>query len=1423
LIGKQSVSRPTALGTLISSGAYGSPLTQAYGTPRLPPQPIWAGNIRPGHSGKKGKKKGVTTYVENVDMFLCTNPAQAVLQMWANQKDEYNLEFACYSINISGGGSIGVWDDTITIPDPHFYAVIAVTMQVALGFNLTFNDYGSQGPVHYYTDLGHQGTNTYEFPLWNAAQHGPDLRDPNSARFPYFKWKMTDGATIYTPAWAAGKSLVMPTPIGNVAPFGGSWYNIYYARTVSRMKHLSPMAYNRMFYEEQLGDGDEYSDAGLSSQQRIYPPYAGIESSDLDLGATGAIPNWRLEIAASYGFIPSVMRGPDFTNGDVNVTGTRADAEFADMIEDIVKSGMKQYGAALGYIQSGCNCNELPGLVQKNFMQFGAPSNPHPKFFQPNTAGSILLACMRGNPGFATATISDTPAANTWLPVYVSGDASKPIGIWYVNGCNATTVPNEVDMAAGGSFDSDGFIMEFDPGSTQVDGVPVVVNGNGPTLQASIQTTGEPSYIVAIAISSSGISTNPGPQWENLFPTASQTWEQIYGRKVNAPGIYTFKATVAGGTNAALVLFAVKSAQPAGTVPYAKTLPNIIDYDSLFLTRLACRAGGLQGSLSMDSQRNGTDWISDICMAANCDPVWDGFKFLFIPRSEVSQIGDGSQANNNNGSLNSFGGLASVYLSPTSSGPVHDILESDIVADDKNPPIKIERKAQTARNNIIRIQHFDRNNQYNQAFTSEPESASAALRGPRPGGSTTQETDSIVLNMLVDPQVARKIAAIEGRRRVYLPDVYKLTVHQNLFFLRATNVVTLNESKLGLSKFPVKITSIQENDQRQLAIEAEAFYYGLHSPQVLDSTVIQGYRPDLVGVPGPINTPIIFEPPLRMSASGKPELWFVVSDSDQNYGGSAIYISTDGGASYPLTIGTVNGNATTGYTDTADWPAAADPDAVNPLSVDLTESHGVLPNYTADEENAFLFPNYVSGPLAPTPNFTSFNGATAPFGASSGVNLVPGAGGVGFQACRSQTGPNMGVWFLPTNANCGGMRQEGCCGDSSFVPYKVRPCAACPMHPNNCDAGSPCTADSCLGGSFVPLHPDTGGPFGFQFEAVTCSFDEGVLTDFIYSDGTNPLTLDEVTFPACGSGAGVFIGKLGPTTPGNPSMYVAFCTAPFMSTPAGWTLRGTQSLFTVFTQVGTHGEPPNANYELMTYRTATLTAPNKYTMPASAPAPLRRAVFGLPAPGEGEDHPIGARFAWLNAWQNNPSPPGIFKIPIDPVWLNKALLFKFVQFNQFLSGFADIATVAAYAYTPTGVLSGGGTIGGGTGQPGQPGQTTYSITGGTLTNPTPTQIDMAAATATFSTGSSVSYAPRVFTIPTPLVPTTYYVTIFDPNEVGDGGATPVLPAQARSTQNLVGVPGYVYIGSILVLPAGGGVVTSPGGYPIAAEIQFNGI
>jgi hypothetical protein len=296
----QSAQRPTAMGSLLQSSAYGSVIPNGYGMTQSPLLAIWAANLRQGGgSTKKFKqmKKGVTNYCENVDFLLGHNPIMGVLQVMNNGSNA-PLNFASESFTSAGGRQ------SFAVSDAHFYFVIAVTLEASYSFPV--DDFGGQGP----TTL----SGTYEIPLWNELETGPDPTDPMSYRcWPYcYRWQPGFGPTIEIDAESF--------PTGTL--------RIYYAQLMAATSYEPPIQRLMLNFEPQLGSGSEYSDAGESAQQIIYPQFAGLGSSEINLGASGALPQLNPEVRFKWGVYPS------------------GDADFVDMIEDIYKSGLAQAAIA---------------------------------------------------------------------------------------------------------------------------------------------------------------------------------------------------------------------------------------------------------------------------------------------------------------------------------------------------------------------------------------------------------------------------------------------------------------------------------------------------------------------------------------------------------------------------------------------------------------------------------------------------------------------------------------------------------------------------------------------------------------------------------------------------------------------------------------------------------------------------------------------------------------------------------------------------------------------------------------------------------------------------------------------------------------------------------------------------------------------
>ena len=160
---------------------------------------------------------------------------------------------------------------------------------------------------------------------------------------------------------------------------------------------------------------------------------------------------------------------------------------------------------------------------------------------------------------------------------------------------------------------------------------------------------------------------------------------------------------------------------------------------------------------------------------------------------------------------------------------VATLQESDLVAGDGGALVTITRKAQVDSNNVIRAQFFDRNADYNQSFASETLAGATALYGPRPQSPKN-------LQAVQDPIVASMILGIEARRYTLLRNDYKFTAKAGFLMLEAGTLIAVNDSQVGLTNFPVKLTKVTENDNSELECEAEPFVYGCNAPVSLPAT-----------------------------------------------------------------------------------------------------------------------------------------------------------------------------------------------------------------------------------------------------------------------------------------------------------------------------------------------------------------------------------------------------------------------------------------------------------------------------------------------------------------------------------------------------------------------------------------------------------
>jgi hypothetical protein len=912
LFGKnQGSQKPTAFGTLISANSYGQVIPKIYGMTQSPWLPIWAANLRtgagPGQKKFKLFKKGVQNYIENIDGILGHNPIRGINQVFVNGTLFPTAPYPTisaggvspYDINHLTAESLWWYN---AIETPHMLCVMAVTCPVAYSFAV--NDYGGPGPQTL--------SGRWEIPLWNELEQGPDPTNNSAYRnYPYcYRWRPRYETLVFID--------VNNSPFHG---FPGPAYNFYVIELLPATNEQPPINALGLTFENELGSGPEFGDAPspFDEQQIIYPMYAGMGSSDIDLGASGSLPQIQPEVMGKWGIYPT------------------GDGDFVDMIEDTIKSGIAQaaIGSETAFTQqeTGLSSYSYPGVVQLKWntdVEAGAYGGV--AFNLPNTPGNFLL-CIAITAGSGSPPLTPVSTnGETWTAVF-PGTPIYQVFYAIANGGDPGFNGNGVFLSGWGS-DWTQIIAEVS-GLDLLDAVAYSTSSYSASVVSTVQQ-GLPGYLLAIPYIPAD-TTSPNLDvfgWNLLTPPNQYGFSPaplfIQEKVITTPGTYTITEP-AGGVPSSIALFSFKSSQARN---YPKPLGDFMDLPSLDLVRQQCRANGLWGSLTMTSQSAASDWLKTLYQAANAAPVFLGSKLYSIPYSEVSYAGNGC-----------------LYTPPTASGPIANL--SDINGDFVATPKKTTA-SRIDMPNVLQMQIISREANYAQTVVAQPDSASIALYGVR-------KADPIVNNAIQDASIARALLGIMVRRNQYGGDTWEFTLTAKWMLLSPMDLVTITDSLQGISQVPVRLTSIAEQSDGSYECEAEPFVYGMCAPSALTTTTPAPNPTDTDITAGDVNAPIIFEPvPGLYPGYAGDQIWVVVSSNNPNYGGCIIYVSTDGGASFVLAGDPVIGSAVTGFI-TAEWPAAADPDSTNNLSLDLSESNGALSNFNTVDENNFTYPCYVQG------------------------------------------------------------------------------------------------------------------------------------------------------------------------------------------------------------------------------------------------------------------------------------------------------------------------------------------------------------------------------------------------------------------------------------------------------------------------------
>ena len=325
----------------------------------------------------------------------------------------------------------------------------------------------------------------------------------------------------------------------------------------------------------------------------------------------------------------------------------------------------------------------------------------------------------------------------------------------------------------------------------------------------------------------------------------------------------------------------VHDANPADVIQDLITNPHYgaapdIEIDNLEEFRTYCAAANLLISPAITEQRPAHEIINEIVEAVNCAivPSPDGLK--------IRSYGDTAVSGNG------------VTFTPDLT-PAYHLTDDDFIGDDQ--PVRVKRSRDTDAFNHCQIEYVNRFNQYNTETVEAKDQANIEMFGLR-----TQ--DPVKYDFFCEPKIARHAVQLLLQRKLYVRNEYEFDLGWKYCRLEPMDIVTLTDESLGLDRFPVRITRIEEDEDGLLTVTAEELAVGSRSAVEYDLQASNGYQGGNEE-PGNVNAPVIFEPPLDLT-DGKNQVW-VAASGGSNWGGCNVWASLDN-TTYEM-IGTIYGSA----------------------------------------------------------------------------------------------------------------------------------------------------------------------------------------------------------------------------------------------------------------------------------------------------------------------------------------------------------------------------------------------------------------------------------------------------------------------------------------------------------------------------------
>jgi hypothetical protein len=353
----------------------------------------------------------------------------------------------------------------------------------------------------------------------------------------------------------------------------------------------------------------------------------------------------------------------------------------------------------------------------------------------------------------------------------------------------------------------------------------------------------------------------------------------------------------------------------------ANVIADLSDY------RTYCLASGLLLSVFLDSQRQGADVLTEILTASNSDCVWSDGVLKIVPYGDTPVSGNG------------------VSWSPNLT-PLYALTDDDVLARPNDDPVQRDVTRPADAYNSVQVEYLDRSQGYVTDIAPAQDAAQIAAFGLR-------KQDPTSLHSICDAAVAAQVAQLLVQRSANVRKTYSFNLDERFGLLDPMDLITISSGRMP--PILVRLTEVSEQADGTIAVTAEEMLVGAAHAALYSRQAAGGYVSNFDADPGDVSAPILINPPagyVAASLSGVTatsggvtassttyEAWAAVAGTGAFWGGAQVWASLDGD-SYQQ-VGVIEGAARYGVS-TADFPAGADPDATDTLSLDLSASLGQL-------------------------------------------------------------------------------------------------------------------------------------------------------------------------------------------------------------------------------------------------------------------------------------------------------------------------------------------------------------------------------------------------------------------------------------------------------------------------------------------------